>query len=1023
MRAWSKAQGAWGQMMLAVIMMTCSAFGQTASDLGEGLRAELTNTPGVTAIKWWGKSGRTYFVQSSETLLPDSWQFMPVVEAGADAVCTWNLQTSASKMFVRLVFTDQAFSGGAADADFDGDGLTNAQETAAVGPRSNPLSADSDDDGYLDGDEHAMGADPNKADSVPQPNLVFFHRSAASAAWKTGFAPFTGTSDTRYTTKTTVTNLSQMVNDHGSVENPPQTWTYERHWSSASTTTEAWARGVGTMYQTDSFTGLWNDDFSANYDWRDEWREEIVNTSSVGETHTKWHSTQVTAPGDFDTRSSGHWSLKQQADSPAVTGSWDVRSSESPHSADPFFPSPSFNTTAAVRTTTWDQDVPYGTSGNGHAGGGGTQVETLSGPTAMSAVVGALAGDFGVEEAWPPTYDGSGDGTSQLSLHDVSASATATQYYYTLEWPEGTPERVKQTGNYPRSYLIQENYRSDDLSVEKKNYKPITLSPGESSEPQLLSALTFDSSRSGLAWVGPDDHLLATVDLAVPADPEPPVLAAAGNGWVPSSATGAVDLNVGTVLVPQDKKHTEGGWVVLNFDDDSNRGNYADGVTSAVPDFEHSGSITDENDMIRVGIRKVEQGTTPVSYRFKFDNEHVRLWTGKDRSGPVTSEETLITIPDGMVYASAYVEGIKAHNDDNGTLITGQVKIGDAPWADAETVKVRVARPILCLWADLDDWAADIDLLKTYLTEQTGNDQSKRRYLYAWRGQRMGGDTFLLAGKNDDGEDVCYSVTGAFGTDTPNRLLKLGLKTEGMDIAVTGHANYGVGLAFGKGFTSYSQFFNMAGGGTTAVAYNAFGNHTEFSILDPDVTPYSWRPAQMALFTSLAVPAPTNRALQGIPIQNVARFPHLAANQVPIGGLFPVNSQFYPVVVPSGEIQVGPYTWHFLEDGLLTGGGVKPVPSKNTILQCGSHDVPAVLKYRSLMLNACNSLRNFAESFQHGQVFAAWESVSDNRYNREFVRAIIDGKTASGVLNELNKLARPKHPSNSLKELYELISY
>ncbi|MBL9185093.1 MAG: hypothetical protein JNN17_23300 [Verrucomicrobiaceae bacterium] len=155
---------AWGLMML---VMVSAAFGQTASDLGEGLRAELTNTPGVTAIKWWGKAGRTYFVQSSETLLPDSWQYMPVVEAGADAVCTWNLQTSASKMFVRLVFTDQAFSGSAADADFDGDGLTNGQEVAVGGPGTDPVGTDTDGDGAPDGAEYRQGSNPR--DSALKP--------------------------------------------------------------------------------------------------------------------------------------------------------------------------------------------------------------------------------------------------------------------------------------------------------------------------------------------------------------------------------------------------------------------------------------------------------------------------------------------------------------------------------------------------------------------------------------------------------------------------------------------------------------------------------------------------------------------------------------------------------------------------------------------------------------------------------------------------------------------------------------
>lgn len=148
---------AWSLMMLVMAM---AAFGQTASDLGEGLRAELTSTSGVTAIKWWGKPGRTYFVQSSETLLPDSWQYMPVVEAGTYAVHTWNLQTSASKMFVRLVYTDQLYAGTAGDADFDGDGLSNAQEVAVDGPGTDPLNADSDADGDFDGLELENGMNP-----------------------------------------------------------------------------------------------------------------------------------------------------------------------------------------------------------------------------------------------------------------------------------------------------------------------------------------------------------------------------------------------------------------------------------------------------------------------------------------------------------------------------------------------------------------------------------------------------------------------------------------------------------------------------------------------------------------------------------------------------------------------------------------------------------------------------------------------------------------------------------------------
>jgi hypothetical protein len=154
--------------MLALVMMSGGTFGQTASDPSEGLRAELTGTTGVTAIKWWGKTGRTYFLQSSETLLPGSWLYMPVVEVGSGSVRSWNLQTNAERMFVRLVYTDQANGGNASTADFDGDGISNADEVAVGGPGTDPLLADSDWDGYNDGVELAAGSSPAAARSCPE---------------------------------------------------------------------------------------------------------------------------------------------------------------------------------------------------------------------------------------------------------------------------------------------------------------------------------------------------------------------------------------------------------------------------------------------------------------------------------------------------------------------------------------------------------------------------------------------------------------------------------------------------------------------------------------------------------------------------------------------------------------------------------------------------------------------------------------------------------------------------------------
>ena len=61
-------------------------------------------------------------------------------------------------------FNTLTVPGSIPDADFDGDGLTNAQEIAMG---SDPLNLDTDGDGYPDGLEIALGSDPLDPKSVP----------------------------------------------------------------------------------------------------------------------------------------------------------------------------------------------------------------------------------------------------------------------------------------------------------------------------------------------------------------------------------------------------------------------------------------------------------------------------------------------------------------------------------------------------------------------------------------------------------------------------------------------------------------------------------------------------------------------------------------------------------------------------------------------------------------------------------------------------------------------------------------
>ncbi|MFD2257698.1 nidogen-like domain-containing protein [Luteolibacter algae] len=110
---------------LAITMFAGMAHGQTASDLNEG--SQLTHDPAANAysFSWWGRSGRTYFIQQSEDLV--SWQYLPLIEAGQEGVVQWGFSTNADKLFLRLRHTDVPTVDPMAD-DFDGDNISNWNE-------------------------------------------------------------------------------------------------------------------------------------------------------------------------------------------------------------------------------------------------------------------------------------------------------------------------------------------------------------------------------------------------------------------------------------------------------------------------------------------------------------------------------------------------------------------------------------------------------------------------------------------------------------------------------------------------------------------------------------------------------------------------------------------------------------------------------------------------------------------------------------------------------------------------------
>ena len=134
-----------GLLSVVLLMASRDALAQTANDPNEGSRLIYDNTNAIYRFSWWGRSGKTYFIQSSEDL--SLWTYRPFIEPGTNHLKEWGVTSTGSKLFLRLQISDQT----AADpnaADFDGDGVSNNAELLGG---TDPLRvADANNDGMPD---------------------------------------------------------------------------------------------------------------------------------------------------------------------------------------------------------------------------------------------------------------------------------------------------------------------------------------------------------------------------------------------------------------------------------------------------------------------------------------------------------------------------------------------------------------------------------------------------------------------------------------------------------------------------------------------------------------------------------------------------------------------------------------------------------------------------------------------------------------------------------------------------------
>jgi hypothetical protein len=416
-------------------------------------------------------------------------------------------------------------------------------------------------------------------------------------------------------------------------------------------------------------------------------------------------------------------------------------------------------------------------------------------------------------------------------------------------------------------------------------------------------------------------------------------------------------------------------------------GDFSHGHTDAKSDLEYVGPIAGEKDLLQLKVKRVNI-TETVGYRLKFDATNIRIWKQPDRSEPVISEQTVFGVADGKAYAVLYVEGIKPHEDDTGTMITEQIKVGaTGSWVDGDKVKIRVAQPIVVLLGDGEEWTTqDGKPITDYIQENAPQKDGKVDPLY----QRtfMGeANTYLLSGFNQDKKKVCYSFSGAIG-EKANKLAKLALKTEGTNIIFDGHSNWGIGIAFQTGLTDFNQFFWTASNGQPAISVGGFSKHPALSIGDNG--------AGLSAATkidALRVSPAQNRLLTGVQLEGIERYPNLEIPKVAPGSNFTNHNWSIPLANPS---QVFQYTYKADPN---YDGDIAPDRSDKDyrvmIQRPGATDVPAQadLKYRSLLFSQCNSFRYYIESFKHGVVIGTWGEIGHPLIAKTYVEAIIKGKS------------------------------
>ncbi len=295
-------------------------------------------------------------------------------------------------------------------------------------------------------------------------------------------------------------------------------------------------------------------------------------------------------------------------------------------------------------------------------------------------------------------------------------------------------------------------------------------------------------------------------------------------------------------------------------------------------------------------------------------------------------------------------------------------------------------------------WKYNFDLLPVEITvafglgpEPSGEKTSQElleAYLDTIKVVRSG-DTWIV--KHTDAQGI-QKFHGIEIVTTKEKLIDA-IKRTGQNVVFDGHSNFGLGpnfsgkvthkaiadfTHFGVGKTSIPKSFRGAGTEADVVPFTN-GDGTTLPTNPQDLAAidrvYSEGWAYLKLEAGQIIVAPQNYQVTELGIE---RFKNLQ-------GVAPGNS-----FTKQG---IGLYNeWHF----------DNPESSRRLIVQAPSTDVPT-LGYAKFFYNACNTGRDYIESFKHGDFIYTKDSCKVEEATKIFVQGIIEGKSNTQIMTDLNQ--------------------